>query len=292
MAHKFVIADVFTDRPFGGNQLAVFPDARGISDKSMQAYAREINFAETTFVLPPENPKNTVRVRIFSPRVELPFAGHPTVGTAAVLSHLGVLRPTGAVFEEGIGPVGIELEPGTSSIVAHLVLEPKLERPATKPSAKAAADVLSLDQNEVLSTWFASVGLPFCFVHLRSNEAVDRAVLNRADWTERFAKSWAAQLFFFAGSVAGGGPLYARMFAPAFGIEEDPATGSAAAALAATIAAEDTETDCSSSWTISQGMAMGRPSRIEASAEKKNGKLIRVAVGGPTVIVGEGLMTA
>src|SRR5579864_8063644 len=173
MAYKFVIADVFTDKPFGGNQLAVFPDARGISDRAMQAYAREINFAETTFVLPPENSRNNFRVRIFTPRVEIPFAGHPTVGTAAVLAHLGMITSSSAVFEEGIGPVTIEIEPETRPTIARLVLEPKLERPATDASTKSAAEALSLEESDVISTWFASVGLPFCFVYLNSRDAVD-----------------------------------------------------------------------------------------------------------------------
>lgn len=291
MAHKFVIADVFTDVAFGGNQLAVFPDAHGISGQAMQAYAREINFAETTFVLPPENPENTARVRIFTPKVELPFAGHPTVGTAAVLKHLGRLDSQDAIFEEGIGPVAVELEAGARPIVTRLVLAPKIERPHASPTIKTAAEALSLAVEDVGSAWSASVGVHFCFVHLKNKEAVDRAILNRTQWNESFARSWAPQLYFFAGDVAQGA-LYARMFAPGFGIDEDPATGSGAAALAAALAEAGPRSDGAFAWTITQGVAMGRPSRLEASAEKVGGKVVRVAVGGPTVIVGEGTMTA
>src|SRR5207253_8129917 len=167
MAHKFFMADVFTDRPFGGNQLAVFPDGRGISDKAMQAYAREINFAETTFVLPPKDPSNTVRVRIFTPRAEMPFAGHPTVGTAAVLAHLGRLSDERIVFEEGIGPVEIEIDRTSSPLLARLVLAPKLERPSANPGTVTAAESLSLQESDVATVWFASVGLHFCFVQLK-----------------------------------------------------------------------------------------------------------------------------
>ena len=290
MAHKFFMADVFTDRPFGGNQLAVFPDGREISDKAMQAYAREINFAETTFVLPPKDPSNTVRVRIFTPRAEMPFAGHPTVGTAAVLAHLGRLSDERIVFEEGIGPVEIEIDRTSSPLLARLVFAPKLERPSANPGTVAAAESLSLQESDVAAVWFASVGLRFCFVQLKSKDAVDRAALNRPAWSRHFANAWASEIYLFSGDAASGGSLYARMFAPVLGVEEDPATGSAAATLAAAFAAESGDSNGTCFWTINQGVAMGRPSRISASAEKRDGKVTRVSVGGPTVIVGEGLM--
>src|SRR6266581_3705227 len=125
MPHRFVIADVFTDRPFTGNQLAVFPEAQGLSDRAMQAIAREFNFAETTFVLPASDPRHACRVRIFTPKTELPFAGHPTVGTAAVLARLGLFKLAGGnariVLEEGIGPVPVEIAVGNDAVLAHLV---------------------------------------------------------------------------------------------------------------------------------------------------------------------------
>src|SRR5258708_36200902 len=124
MAHRFFIADVFTDRPFTGNQLAVFPDGRGISDRAMQAIAREFNFAETTFVLPPEDPKNAAQVRIFTPTSEMPFAGHPTVGTAAVLTRMGrVDAPATIVLEERVGLVPVEIAFRGGALFAHPVLE-------------------------------------------------------------------------------------------------------------------------------------------------------------------------
>jgi trans-2,3-dihydro-3-hydroxyanthranilate isomerase len=292
MAHKFIIADVFTETPFGGNQLAVFPDAAGITDADMQAYAREINFCETTFVLPPRDPRHTFRVRIFSPKTEMPFAGHPTIGTAAVLREIGRI-PGGTdmvVFEEGIGPISVALRPGPAPVFTRLILTGRLDRPDTAPGNKAAADVLSLEGGDVLETWYGSVGVPFTFVHMKSKQLVDRATLNRAVWSQHFAKSWAPQLFFFSGDLASGSHLYARMFAPALGVEEDPATGSAGAALAATLV--ERLADGEFKWAIDQGVSMGRPSRIEASAAKKGGKLASIEVGGSTVIVGEGSMTA
>lgn len=295
MSHRFVIADVFTDTAFGGNQLAVFPDARGLSDRAMQALAREFNFAETTFVLPPQDPRHTRRVRIFTPRTEVPFAGHPTVGTAAVLACLGLIEMSGGtatiVFEEGVGPVTVEIHLGGIAAFTRLVLEREVESPSTLPARKVAAATLSLSEEAVLEAWFASVGLPFCFIHLANKEAVDRAALDRTAWSASFAQAWALNLFLFAGELSPTSRLYARMFAPAYGIEEDPATGSACAALAGCLADRLPNHDGIFTWQIDQGVRMGRPSLIEASAEKRQGRTVEVKVGGSTVLVGEGSMT-
>lgn len=292
MARKFIIADVFTETAFGGNQLAVFPDAAGISGAEMQAYAREINFAETTFVLPADNPRHSCRVRIFSPKQEMPFAGHPTIGTAAVLRAIGKIEADNdqVVLEESIGPVTVSFRPGHAPTFARLVLQGPIDKPRFVPERSIAAEALSLLDDEVLETWYASVGLPFSFIHLKDKVSVDGAALNRAVWAAQFAQAWSPQLFFFSGELVPGSTLYARMFAPAFGIEEDPATGSACAALAGLLA--ERSGDGVLTWQVDQGVQMGRPSRIEARAEKKNGKLVSVDVGGATVIVGEGSMTA
>jgi trans-2,3-dihydro-3-hydroxyanthranilate isomerase len=283
---RFVIADVFTERAFAGNQLAVFPRAEGISDRAMQAIAREFNFAETTFVLPARDPRHACSVRIFTPKAELPFAGHPTVGTAAVLAQLGLLDgKVNVVLEEGIGPVPVEIELGEKAIRAYFVIEKAVEVPALRPPSPAAA--LSLDAGLVLETWFASAGVPFCFVRLKNKDAVDRAVLDRAAWTTHFARAWSPNLYFFAGET----DLYVRMFAPALGIEEDPATGSGAVALAGVLAGRLSASEGLFTWHIEQGVAMGRPSRIEASAEKRGGRVTRIKVGGATVLVGQGEMS-
>lgn len=294
MSHRFVIADVFTETAFGGNQLAVFPDAQGLSDRAMQALAREFNFAETTFVLPPQDPRHTRHVRIFTPNTELPFAGHPTVGTAAVLASLGLVELSGGtamiVLEEGVGPVAVEIEVGGAASFTRLVLEKEVESPSTLPARKAAAATLSLSEETVLEAWFASVGVPFCFVHLASRAAVDRATLDRTAWSASFAQAWAPSVFLFAGELAPASRLYARMFAPAYGIEEDPATGSAAAALAGCLSDRSPIHDGTLTWQIDQGVAMGRPSLIDASAEKRHGRTVKVKVGGSTVLVAEGSM--
>jgi trans-2,3-dihydro-3-hydroxyanthranilate isomerase len=285
---KFVICDVFTEQAFGGNQLAVFPDARGLGESAMQALAREFNFAETTFVLPAQDPRHFRRVRIFTPKVELPFAGHPTVGTAAVLAALNSFDSGTIVLEEGIGPVAVELELGGRAPFARLVLEKEVESPPETPTRAAAAAALSLPEAAVRDAWFASVGVPFCFIELAERAAVDRASLDRAAWSEHFARAWAPSLYLFAGERAPGSRLYARMFAPAYGIEEDAASGSACAALAERLAGRLSEREGTFTWRIDQGVAMGRPSLIEASAEKRAGRIARLKVGGYSVIVGEG----
>lgn len=286
--HRFVIADVFTDRPFSGNQLAVFPDAQGLSERAMQAIAREFNFAESTFVLPAREPRHACRVRIFTPKAELPFAGHPTVGTAAVLAHLGKVElPAKIVLEEGVGPVPVEIAMSGAHIHAQFVIEKPVEVPAARPERAAAAAALSLPEAAVLETWFANGGVPFCFVRLADRAAVDRAVLDRAAWKSRFANAWSPHLYFFAGDS----DLYVRMFAPALGIEEDPATGSGAVALAGVLAARLPAADGVFAWRIDQGVAMGRPSKIEASAEKRAGRVLRVKVGGATMLSAEGTMS-
>jgi trans-2,3-dihydro-3-hydroxyanthranilate isomerase len=279
--HRFVIADVFTDQPFSGNQLAVFPDAQGLSARAMQAIAREFNFPETTFVLPPW------RVRIFTPKAELPFAGHPTVGTAAVLAKLHKMDlPGKLVLEEGIGPVPVELASRGAHIHAQFTIEKPVEMPTLRPERSAVAAALSLAEAAVLDAWFASGGVRFCFARLADKAAVDRAQLDRAAWVKYFKEAWSSQLYFFAEDS----DVYARMFAPAYGIEEDAATGSAAVALAGVLAARRSQAEGLFAWQIDQGVAMGRPSRLEATAEKRDGRVLRVKVGGTTVIAAEGAM--
>jgi trans-2,3-dihydro-3-hydroxyanthranilate isomerase len=283
MKYRFFIADVFTDRPFTGNQLGVLPDAEGLSTRAMQAIAREFNFAESTFVLPPSSPAFAAKIRIFTPKAEMPFAGHPTIGTAAVLAHLNrVSVPGTMVLEENIGPVPVEMTPG----LARLVVERPVEVPSQKPDAAAVAAALSLPPSAVEETWFANSGVRFCYARLKDRATVDQAVLDRAAWKKHFADAWASSLYFLTGEEN----LYARMFAPALGVEEDPATGSAAVAVAGVLGAKRPEREGTFTWLIDQGVAMGRPSRLEAIAEKRDGKVVRIRVGGATVIGAEGTM--
>ncbi|MCC7017087.1 MAG: PhzF family phenazine biosynthesis protein [Rhodospirillales bacterium] len=294
-SHRFVIADVFTETAFGGNQLAVFPDARGLSDRAMRALAREFNFAETTFVLPPEDTRHARRVRIFTPKAKLPFAGHPTVGTAAVLAELGLVAMSGGaaaiVLGEGIGPVAVDIRLGGTTTFARFCLEQDVESPTHRPERQAVAAALALPEGAVIETWFAGIGVRFAFIRLANQGAVDRAVLDRAAWSEHFARAWAPNLYLFAGGIEPGSRLYVRMFAPALGIEEDPATGSGAAILAGCLAARLSKSNGEFAWRIEQGAAIGRPSVIEVQAEKRGGRIVRIWVGGFTVVVGEGTLT-
>ena len=290
MSLNFTIVDVFSDRPFGGNQLAVFPDAEGISDATMQQLAREFNFAETTFVLPPVDPAHTCRVRIFTPRAELPFAGHPTVGTAAVLASLDGGRAGAGrrfVLEEGIGPVTVITDGHTARF--HLG-SPDFEAAGESPPAAAVARALSLPETAVRRSWYAGLGVRFCFVHLADADLVDRATLDKTAWKDGVADGWSPHLYLFAGECRDGARLYAQMFAPALGVDEDPATGAAAAALVASLAADAPLTDSSYQLRIDQGVSMGRPSLIEAAARKEHGRLTEVSVGGHAAIVGRGEM--
>ncbi|MDX6751822.1 PhzF family phenazine biosynthesis protein [Geminicoccaceae bacterium 1502E] len=295
MRYPFLTADVFTDRRFGGNPLAVLPEAVGLSTEQMQAVAAEFNYSETTFVLPPEDPAHLCRVRIFTPKGEMPFAGHPTVGTALVLARLGrVPRPDGQgrcrfVFEEQAGPV-----PVTVFCEAGEPVRAEFEAPA-RPSlggAPAVAKVaawLGLGLGEIVagpaSPRIASCGAAFLFVEVASLSVLGRLRPPAAD----AALDGGHGVFLFTRDVGGDdADLRARMFAPAHGIAEDPATGSAAAACAGLLAAVADDVDGTFSWRIVQGVEMGRPSLIESRAEKRAGEVVAVRVAGGAVPVSEG----
>src|ERR1700737_3539223 len=171
MKDAFQIIDVFRSTPFGGNQLAVLPDAAGISTEGMQKIAREFNFGETTFVLPKKDPANTRRVRIFSPRVELDFAGHPSVGTACALvmkQHVRLSDPVVLILEENIGPVTVDVAQRNGGFHGTLTLSGKIEAPTGAPSPTDLAAVLSIEPGDVSQSFFAGVGVPICFAQLRS----------------------------------------------------------------------------------------------------------------------------
>jgi trans-2,3-dihydro-3-hydroxyanthranilate isomerase len=289
MTHRFILTDVFTDQAFGGNQLAVFPDGTGIPDGLMQAYARELNFSETTFVLPPRKPGHTHRVRIFTPTKEIPFAGHPNIGTAVVLAAAG--QAGELIFDEDVGTVRITARADGTRGYAELTLERAAEvRPSDIPPARLTA-MLSLPESAIgpLPAFAMSFGLPFFVVPLKDGAAVAAAKLDSGVWEKVLPPgAWSRDVYIVAGDFSPGGRLKVRMFAPADGIPEDPATGSAAAALASSLAAALPDADGAFAWTIEQGAEIGRPSLISAIAEKSAGRVIAVRVGGGAVIVGEG----
>src|SRR5256885_6911204 len=197
MKYPFHIVDVFSSTPFGGNQLAVLPDAAGISTAGMQKIAREFNFGETTFVLPKKDPANTCRVRIFTPRVELDFAGHPSVGTACALvmkQHVGPGDPIRLILEENVGPVMVDVARRNGGFHGTLTLSGKIEAPTGAPSPTDLAAVLSIEPAEVSQVFFAGVGVPLCFAQLNSNEAVDRAVIHRAAWAAILSRAWSLHI--------------------------------------------------------------------------------------------------
>jgi len=257
----------------------------------MQKISREFNFGETTFVLPKNDPANTCRVRIFSPRTELDFAGHPSVGTACALvmkQHVRLSDPIRLILEENIGPVTVDVTQRNGGFHGTLTLSGKIEAPTDAPSPADLAAVLSIEPSEVSQSFFAGVGVPMCFAQLNSNEAVDRATINRAAWTATLSRAWSPHLFFFAGNLRDGGRLYARMWAPALGIEEDNATGSACAALVGTMASKPDFGGTAYRLSIQQGVLMGRRSEMEAEARKSGGVVNSVRVGGATAYIASG----
>lgn len=291
MKYTFYIVDVFSRTAFGGNQLAVLPEASRISPEGMQKIAREFNFAETTFVLPAKDVGNTCQVRIFTPKAELDFAGHPTIGAACALvmgGHVGGGDSHKLILEEGVGLITVDVDKRGGVFSGTLTLSSNIEQHPVTPRIQDLAAVLSLSPTDVKQSFFASVGLPFCFVHLASRDAVDRAAINKSAWTQHLSKAWSPNVFFFAGNLESGGELYARMCAPALGIEEDPATGSACAALVGAIAARPEFSGDRFRLSVQQGVAMGRRSDIDASARKSNGAVTSVSVGGATAYVATG----
>lgn len=295
------LLDVFTQQPFGGNQLAVFADAAEIPPSLMPSIARELNLSETVFVLPPANEAHACRLRIFTPGAELPFAGHPTVGAACLLASLGRLQLDGGaghvVLEEGAGPVGVQVRTGVDggAAFAQLSAPRRPEFQGSPVAREALARMLGLNEHDVLddpaqAPAAVSCGVPFLFVALRDRDAVGRCRLDTAAWAAQLAGSWAPQVFVYAfDAELPHSNIRARMFAPALGIPEDPATGSAATALAALLASR-AGADGTYRWRMEQGFEMGRPSILDIEADVRDGSVNAARVGGHAVVVGEGML--
>jgi trans-2,3-dihydro-3-hydroxyanthranilate isomerase len=297
--HNFVTLDVFTSSPFGGNQLAVFPDASGIPEDALIRIAREFNFAEVTFCYPPADAAHTKRVRIFTPAREIPFAGHPTVGTAIALVMLGHAGAQSGgelklVLEEGVGPipVSVRIKAGAPPFAQFSTARLAEVGPAT-PSAGAISEVLMIDPEDILLTPLApqnvSCGLPFLMVPLRSVDAVSRSRVRIEKWEQILKSAWAPDIFVFAKD--GDRHYHARMYGPGVNVPEDPATGSANACLAGYLGARAEQQDGALVWTVDQGVEMGRPSRLEIEADKSAGKVTAIRVGGSAVMMTEGSLS-
>jgi len=300
LRYRFLTCDVFTDRVFGGNPLAVFPDARGLVAERMQPIAREFNLSETTFVLPPETPEGTHRVRIFTPATELSFAGHPTVGTAYVLAWIGDVKLDREVvhvaFEEGVGivPVTIRASRG-EPVFAQLSAARMPEFGPAPPGPETIAAMLSLETSDLLlgddPPQAVSCGQPILFVPVRDLAAIRRVRLKRDLWERSLSSYWAPQLYVFTHDTeTDGADIHARFFPPALGIEEDPATGAAATALAGYLGIRDAMQSGTLRWVVEQGLEMGRPSRLEIEADRQDGVITAIRVGGSAVLVSDGEM--
>jgi trans-2,3-dihydro-3-hydroxyanthranilate isomerase len=288
--------DVFTDVVFGGNPLAVFPDGRGLDAATMQRIAREMNLSETVFLLPPETPAGTRRVRIFTPARELPFAGHPTIGTAWFLALDGAARTVRdgsatLVLEENVGPVPVEMtmrggQPSFARFTTAVLPEhrPGLDR-------AACARLLSLAPEQIGAPgWepeMVSCGVPFLIAPVRDLDALGRARLDPAGADELLDGAWATSIYLIAPAGTG---VRARMYGHGVGVHEDPATGSAAAALAGYLA-KRAGTDGTHRWRVDQGVEMGRPSVLDIEADVRSGAVSAVRVGGRAVAVSRGTLT-
>ncbi|HEY1315416.1 MAG TPA: PhzF family phenazine biosynthesis protein [Steroidobacteraceae bacterium] len=294
--------DVFTDRMFGGNPLAVMLDAAGLSTREMQAIALEFNYSETSFVLPPDDEAHTAKVRIFTPRIEVPFAGHPNVGTAFALareSRFAAATEAGSfVFEEGAGLVALELLREAGAVTGAELRAPEPLSRRSLVSREIAAACLSLDCADIAMTVHApqiiSVGLPFLVVELESREALRLSKPNLAAHAQLLPLDGADAVFAYwraprDSAAAPAVVLHARTFSPLDGIVEDPATGSACAATIALLATLGAGPGEALAWRIHQGVDMGRPSLLLGRTSLRDGRLA-VHIGGRCIAVLEGTL--
>jgi trans-2,3-dihydro-3-hydroxyanthranilate isomerase len=290
----FYTCDVFTRRQFGGNQLAVIPDARGLNKLQMQQIAREFNYSETTFVLPPEKGHDR-KVRIFTPTREVPFAGHPNIGTAFVLANNGLLgdisEGRSVTFEEKAGLVEVSITRQRGGSLWCELLAPQELTLGQVVMPELAAPALSLDVADIRLNvhppCVAGVGLPFLVVELSSEEALERASFNMLVMEALQKKRITPDILLYT-RAGGDVDIKARMFAPIDGVPEDPATGSANCALAALLTHHDAAASGEFSWKISQGVEMGRPSVLYARTQKTKGKVTATWIGGDSVMVSKG----
>lgn len=297
MRLRYHTLDVFTDNRFGGNPLAVVKDADGLDSTTMQAVAREFNLSETVFVMKPANPSHSARVRIFTPRAEIPFAGHPTIGTAILLaSDRGSgpdLFPTAIIaLEEEIGVVrvGVRMRPNEAAFAEFDAPKVPVDI-GSVPAVEDIANGVGLMPSEIgfenhRSSCF-SAGLPYHFVPVRSLAAIGRARPVAGRWEQAFGANGAVYLY-CRERVHHAAHFHARMFDPGHGIPEDPATGSAVAAFAGVIARYDEPPGGEHRYAIEQGYEMGRESLIQLSIVMNDSKLQAVRIGGRAVRVADG----
>jgi len=302
MRLPYYTLDVFTQETFGGNPLGVFPDAAHLPTALMQRIAGEMNLSETVFLGPPEKTGATARVRIFTPRVEIPFAGHPTVGTAIFLAGRlpqAAVRGDRAqlVLDENIGlvPVDVRFEGGRPVFAQLTTAQLPEHRPSPHSQAELAA-MIGVGAADICPDGFpaqlVSCGLPYYIIPVRNVDAVRRARLDSAVWSRLLEGTWAHHVYVICLEAEGeNADVRVRMFAPGSGVPEDPATGSAAAALGGYLAALDRRPSGALQWVAEQGIEMGRPSLLYVEADRKGGSTTAIRVGGHAVMVSEGTMT-
>lgn len=301
MLVPYVTFDVFTQVTFGGNPLAVVLDGVGLDTATMQAIAREFGYSETTFVLPPEDPAHTARVRIFTPLAEIPFAGHPTVGTAIALAQIDsdLVSPPNAerplVLEEGVGPVPVVVRAsiaGQKADFARFTAARLPESGRLPADASILAAAASLDPEDIREPVAAyGAGLAFAIAPVASLDRIRAAVPNQDVFRTWLAGSWAEALLLVTEETeTQAADLHVRMFAPTLGLPEDPATGSAAVALAGWLAEVRRPADGHHVVRIEQGSEMGRPSHLFLDFDIAGGSLTRVRLAGHAVKVTEGML--
>jgi len=298
MALRFSTLDVFTDRPFGGNPLAVFCDQPELPTALMQNIARELNLSETVFIVPPRDARAVRRLRIFTPATELPFAGHPTIGAAHVLVDSGIANIPGSTgefaleLEVGLVPINVtRREKGPPFLQLTAAKLPTTQ--STPPSRADLARLLTLEERDIVAdrdfAQFFSCGVPYLFVPVRNREVLGNARPDSAVWATVLGNAWGSAAYVFCRDPElPGSSVRARMFAPEFGIIEDPATGSAAAAFGGYLAAREPAGTGTLRWVVEQGFEMGRPSILHVEVDTANGKVTAVRVGGTAVRMSEG----
>ena len=295
--YEYYICDVFTQQKFSGNQLAVITDAEGLSDHDMQNIAREFNFSESTFVFPSEK-ENTRKVRIFTPRSEVPFAGHPNIGTAFILAETGIFgdfaQSIDVVFEEKAGNVPIKINKDHCGYIWCELSAPAPLSLGKVATVDLASEVLSIAAGDInVTTHYpqvASVGLPFLFVELQSLEALSQAQIDLTKLQRLLQEGFPSYIHIYCRDVKDF-DIRCRMFAPLDGVPEDPATGSANAALIALLSHCDQRSDLEDKWKISQGSEIGRPSVLHGRAQKIGGTVTEVNLGGYSVMVCKGTIS-
>lgn len=293
---EYHLVDVFTEEKFGGNQLAVFTDGEVLPDELMQNIARELNISETVFLLPPDDPSNTVKLRIFTPRSEVPFAGHPTIGTAFVLRRLHHIRKDGLVhFEENVGPIMVQVSTNADNTIQVDMYQPIPEFGPIFKDRRSIAEMLSIEMEDFLPEYpiqVLSSGVPFVFIPVRDLETIRKVKLNLDLWERYLSKGSAPNVFVFTMQTElPDSTVHCRMFAPAMGITEDPATGAASGPLGAYLVKHGLVSKIDSLSMISeQGFEINRPSLINIAVTADDNEITGVRIGGFCQYIGRGVI--